>query len=233
LPKPIYAFADSIPLFGRTKEGAPFLQEIKQHFSASQLTAAYVGASNHDDLEIYHSIFVPVMQQIGITECDMILTRPTAENGRFLERADIILLAGGDVEVGWSAFEKNGLKELLVRRFHENTAVLIGVSAGAVQLGYGSLTDNGSKLLSTFGLLPFYVGAHEESENWNSLRKAVQDASAKKTYGIGIPSGGGLFYDDTTREIRPISKSLFEITAENGQVHEALFFPETLVKSNT
>jgi len=186
---------------------------------------AYIGASNRDSLEVYHSIFEPAMQQIPFDNHRMILTRPSPEDGIFLERADIIVLAGGSVETGWSAFEKNGFKDLIVRRFYEG-AVLMGISAGAVQLGRGGLTDDGHEHLSTFGLLPFHVGVHSESDNWELLRNTLS-FTQEPTMGIGIPSGGGLIYHFDTGVVEPVCKPLYDLSVEGDQHSETIIFPDS------
>ena len=154
----------------------------------------------------------------------MILSRPSPEDGIYLERADLIVLAGGSVEAGWSAFEKNGFKELFLRRFYEG-AVFMGISAGAVQLGRGGLADDEQTPLSTFGLLPFYVGVHDESNNWVSLRSALA-LSKEPALGIGIPSGGGLIYHPDSGNVEPVYKPLYDVSAENAQNGETIIFPD-------
>ncbi len=219
--KPIYALADSRLLFWRQSDGSLFLHEIVQSAGAKPSSLAYIGASNRDDLSAYHEIFEPALQQIDTITCRMILTRPMPEDGAFLERADIIVLAGGSVEVGWRSFEKNGFKELIQRRWSEG-ALLIGVSAGAVQLGRGGLTEDGSELVSTFGFLPFYVGVHEERSNWASLQK-VLTFIPDKLRGIGIPSGGGIVYRDG--ELTPVCKPIVEIFVDDGKTFEDSIYP--------
>jgi cyanophycinase len=219
--KPIYALADSQLLFRRRPDGSLFLDEVVKNLDGKPRSAAYIGASNGDDLRPYHDIFEPAMQQIGAVECLMILSRPMPEEGAFLERADIILLAGGSVEVGWRAFESNGVKELIQRRRLEG-ALLMGVSAGAVQLGRGGLTDDESAVMPTFGFLPFYVGAHEERDDWRSLRKLVNLVPDNLRV-IGIPFGGGIVYHEG--EVTPVHKPLFELCVEDGKTSESSIFP--------
>src|ERR1700761_2652651 len=91
---PIYLFADSQLLFWKRPDGSLFLKEVAEATGVEHPSAAYVGASNDDNLELYHGIFEPAMQQIKAGECRMILKRPLAEDAKFLEKADIILLAG-------------------------------------------------------------------------------------------------------------------------------------------
>src|ERR1044072_6548513 len=126
----------------------------------------------------------------------------------FLNVADIILLAGGDVELGWRTFVSNGLNNHIVRRYFEG-ATLIGVSAGAVQLGLCGLAADGS-LFETLKLVPFIIGAHEESDNWKTTRDLLR-ISANNTRGIGSAAGGRVIYQpDQTLE--PLRHFLVELT---------------------
>ena len=218
--KPIYLLADSQLLFQKRSDGSLFLQQVADAAGVKRPSAAYIGASNNDNLEFYHGIFEPAMQQIDHGECRMVLRRPAAADAKFLERANIILLAGGSVEIGWRAFAENGFAQLIPRCFFEG-AVLIGVSAGAVQLGRGGLTDDGATLLPTFGLLPFYVGAHEEQRDWESLRRVLQLAEAP-CRGFGLQLGGGAIYQD--RELEPVAKPVIELFRDEQGTRESLAF---------
>jgi cyanophycinase len=219
--KPIYLFADSQLLFWKRPGGGLFLKEAAEATGVEHPSAAYIGASNNDTLEYYHGIFEPAMRQITSGECRMILTRPAPEDAKFLEKADLILLAGGSVEAGWRVFSENGLRELIPRCFLAG-AVLMGVSAGAVQLGRGGLTDDESALLPTFSLLPFYVAAHDEKSDWASLRNVMALAAAP-CHGIGLPLGGGAVYHGG--ELEPIAKPVFELFRDEQETRESLAFP--------
>ncbi|MBV9761751.1 MAG: Type 1 glutamine amidotransferase-like domain-containing protein [Acidobacteriaceae bacterium] len=219
--KPIYLLADSQLLFRRGSNDSLLLRSAVEATGVERPRAAYIGASNGDSLEFYHGIFEPAMEQVEIGECRMILKRPSAQDAKFLEKANLILLAGGSVELGWRAFLENGLRELIPRLFVEG-AVLIGVSAGAVQLGRGGLTDDERELLPTFGVLPFYVAAHDERNDWASLRKALSLAGAGSR-GFGVPLGGGAIYHGG--EIEPVATPLFELLNESNRTSESLAFP--------
>jgi cyanophycinase len=218
---PIYLFADSIPLFSKQADGSSFLREVVQSAGVERPSVAYVGASNDDNLVFYHEIFLPAFEQAETGESRMVLARPTRGDGAFLERADIILLAGGSVEHGWRTFEGNGFKSLIGRRYLEG-AMLLGISAGAVQIGRGGLTDDESTLFPTFGFLPLYVGTHEEHDDWKSLRRILSfnDGPAQ---GVGIQAGGGLLY--LGGEVLPVCKPLFEIWVDGPGSREDLVFP--------
>ncbi|MDD5037673.1 MAG: Type 1 glutamine amidotransferase-like domain-containing protein [Methylococcaceae bacterium] len=222
--KPIYLFADSQLLFW-SRGGSLFLQSIKELFASASLKAAYIGASNGDDPQFY-SIFEAAMEGLAIRDCRMILSSFPPADESFLNEADIILLAGGDVEKGWNVFNTVGLREAITKKYYEGS-LLMGVSAGAVQLGlYGvvELERSYNKLIDTFKLVPFIISAHEEREEWRSLRETIQllDGTEK---GIGIPAGGGLvYYPD--QSIEAIRYPVHELSMSEGVIHCSLVTPQ-------
>jgi cyanophycinase len=221
--QPIYLFADSQLLFW-SNNGTLFLNTIRELIVPAAPKAAYIGASNGDDPQFY-SIFEAAMENIGIRDCRMIFSSFTSDDELFMTEADIILLAGGDVERGWRVFNQTGLTEFIIKRYYEGT-FLIGISAGAVQLGLFGVVQEVSlnKLIDTFKLVPFIIGAHEENQEWKSLREAIEllDGSAK---GIGIPTGGGLIYHPD-QSIEAIRYPLDEFTMREGLISRSLLLPK-------
>jgi len=171
------------------------------------MKAAYVGASNGDNPDFY-AIFVAAMEGTGIFDCRMIPSVVSEADLAFLNDADIILLAGGDVELGWRTFLANGLSHHIVRRYSEG-ATLIGISAGAVQLGLCGLAADGS-LIETFKLVPFIIGAHEESDNWKTVTELLR-LSGPETRAIGLPTGGGAIYHPG-QSLEPVRHPLVELS---------------------
>src|SRR5947209_19657432 len=222
--KPLYLLADSQLLFWR-HQSALITQGVRELIEAETPRAAYIGASNGDNPEFF-SIFVAAMEAVGIRDCRMIPAELKTEDQAFLNAADLVLLAGGDTALGWQAFERNGVKEIIGRKRYDG-AGLIGVSAGAVQLGLGGLVgDSTMKTLETFRFAPFYVGAHEEQDEWWNLRALVNLATAD-VKGIGIPMGGGaIYYPDGTLE--PVRKPLIEFSRQDDQLRETLLLPGEL-----
>lgn len=221
--KPIYLLADSQLLFWR-EEGVPFLERIRKMIedegTSEEIRAAYIGASNDDAPEFYE-LFVAAMHEAGIKTTRHIPAHLESEDRAFLREAELILLAGGDVRRGWQAFEKNGLKEKLIERYYAG-AVLMGVSAGAVQLGLKGWDDDGT-LFDTFRVVPFVVDVHEEPQ-WTRLNSVVPRAG-EHIRGFGIPSGGGaIYHPDYSME--PVRHPMVEVSInEEGQVRQALVFP--------
>jgi peptidase E len=109
--KPLYLLADSQLLFWRDKNRL-FLERIREQLDSVNPKAAYIGASNGDSPEFY-SLFQAAMEGIGLSSCRMIPSIPSDEDRSFLASADLVLLAGGDVDQGWKVFEKNGIKEVI------------------------------------------------------------------------------------------------------------------------
>jgi hypothetical protein len=111
---------------------------------------------------------------------------------------------------------------LLHKRY--DGSVLVGVSAGAVQLALGALSEETQpKVIEMFGFAPFYLGAHEEDQNWWNLR-ALVNLSRNEQRGIGIPAGGGAIYSPDGI-LEPIRRPLIEFVKEDGTIKERLLVP--------
>jgi len=222
--KPIYLFADSQLLFWKA-DGSLFLASVRSRLEASSPTAAYIGASNGDNPDFY-SIFTSAMEGVGIQNCRLIRAGFPADDKEFLDRADLILLAGGDIKRGWEVFERVGMKQSILQRYSEG-ALLLGISAGAVQLGLlgwpGDFAASSDELFETFKLVPFVIGVHEEKDGWKNLRQILhlKNGAAK---GLGIRAGGGLIYHPD-QTIEPIRMPVILVSMENGKVAENLLFP--------
>jgi cyanophycinase len=218
--KPIYLFADSSLLFWREKDML-FLNSVRSVIEKDSPKAAYIGASNGDNPD-YYQIFEAAMDSIGVTDRKMILSSYTTEDASFLDQADIILLSGGDVEVGWGVFTRTGLKETILKRYYEGS-VLIGISAGAIQLGLLGLAESSNDFVETFKLIPFVIGVHEEATEWESLKESIRRLNSAAP-AIGIPSGGGIVaYADGS--IEPIRHPGLEFSLREGRIIESLLVP--------
>jgi peptidase E len=224
--KPLYLLADSQLLFWREGEHS-FMARLRGAIDSPEPKAAYLGASNGDD-PAYYSIFEAAMELIGVSHRKMIPMKPSKDDLSFLQTADLVLLAGGDVEQGWRAFEQNGVKDMIVSRRYDGL-VLVGVSAGSVQLGVGALVEpavesSAVKKAEFFRFAPFYISAHEEQQEWWNLKLLI-NSSQVDARGIGIPMGGGAIYNPDG-ELEPIRKPLIELVKEDGQVRENVVIPE-------
>jgi hypothetical protein len=188
-----------------------------------EIRAAYIGASNGDAPEFY-DLFVAAMEAVGIRNTRHIPSEPMEDEKEFLDQADLILLAGGDVWRGWEVFERNGWQQKLTERYYAG-ALLLGVSAGAVQLGLKGWheEDGKSGTFDTLRLVPFVIDAHDEP-GWAKLLQVVPKAG-EHARGFGIPTGGGAVYHPDY-SVEPIRHPLTEVSlGEEGSVRQALLFP--------
>lgn len=238
--QPIYCLADSQLLFWREEASAePWLASLREGPIAEpgpdregRLRAAYVGASSGDEPAFY-SIFRAAVEAVGIEDHRMILSSFQREDREFLASADLVVLSGGDPVRGWRIFEQSGLQEAITRRYFEG-AVLLGVSAGAVQLGWTAAPEEAAEagagigpedVTFTFRLVPAVVGVHEEDRDWEGLRRLLR-ASGAAVRGLGIPSGGGLAYHPDG-VIEPIRLPVHELVVEEGRLRHSLLLPRS------
>jgi cyanophycinase-like exopeptidase len=222
MSQPLYLFADSQPLFWR---GGAFLAGLCQAAGNSQPNVAYIGASNGDSPDA-HGIFAAAFAQIDTRRTHWVRADYAAADRDFLETADVIVLAGGDVEAGWNVFTRTGMRELLEKRYREG-AILVGVSAGAVQFGkYAAVpaAHGGQKLLETFGLIEFLVDVHDEKRDWQALSTTIQLLEGT-VRGLGIPHGAALVaHGDGTFE--PVGRAVEEFVLMDGRLRRSVLLAQ-------
>jgi peptidase E len=191
-------FADSQLLFWKRYDRL-FLNTLTDRLGEPTRLAAYVGASNRDAPEFYE-IFQAAMNGAGIHDCRHIRSAFGPDDAAFLNAADLILLAGGDVEAGWNVLESTRMTQVITKR-QSAGALLIGISAGAMQLGmHISIED---RLIDSLKLVPFVIDVHDEERHWSSLDRVVRRLAGAAA-GLGIPRGGGVIYhpDGTLEAVR-------------------------------
>lgn len=224
--QPLYLLADSQLLFWKLQDRLLLEAAVEGLAQDTPLSAAYIGASNGDRPEFY-DIFEAAVDPIGIDDRRMIDSSFGPDDRAFLERAQLIVLAGGDVRRGWKTFEKTGMNEVILDRYVEG-AVLVGVSAGAVQLGrYGIVETSQSaapELIDVFKLVPVVIDTHDEPAEWARLSRAIHSLKGAAT-GLGIPAGGGVIvHPDIT--IEPLRRPVHEFRFEDERVTHSLLYAE-------
>lgn len=224
--QPLYLLADSQLLFWK-QHGRPLLQPALDGLDTPAApSAAYVGASNGDRPE-YYEIFEAAMEVVGITDHRMIDSSFGPADRAFLERAELIILAGGDVRLGWTTFEKTGMKDVILDRYTSG-AILVGISAGAVQLGrYGiaeSLAHSGPEVFEVFNLVPAIIDTHDERANWTRLSRTVESLKGAAA-GFGIPSGSGLIVH-ADAAIEPLRRPAHQFRFDGAAVTHSLLRAE-------
>jgi cyanophycinase len=223
--KPLYLFADSQLLFWR-RGGRLVLEPALAELAGEAPCAAYIGASNGDRSEFY-DIFDEAMRAAGIAQRHRIYSSFNSKDRALLESAQVIVLAGGDVQIGWDTFLRTGMKEVILAR-HAQGAILVGISAGAMQLGRHAIigetpTSFPRRLLDGFNLVPAIVDVHAEDDEWERLWGFVELSEGTVT-GLGIPTGGGLVvHPDATLEA--LRRPVHEFRMEGIHVTHSLICP--------
>jgi len=132
--KPIFLLADCQMLFWRDRNVRFISRAVEAlELHPQQARAAYLGASNGDTPEFF-DLFKAAFGDLGVSNAMHVHAEASLQELAFLQDATLILLAGGDIDLGYRAFEKAGLVGCLRSRWSDG-AILIGVSAGAVQIG--------------------------------------------------------------------------------------------------
>jgi len=222
--QPLYLLADSQVLFWHSPAG-PFLPTILKSSELAEPRIAYIGASNGDSKEA-HTIFAAAAEQVKGARAHWVRSSYEAEDREFLETADVVVLAGGDVEAGWNIFNKTGMAQQ-IKTLYKSGAVIIGVSAGAVQCGTHaalSVERGTSRLVEMFGFVQFIVDVHDEKQQWHTLSSTIHLLEGG-AMGLGIPSGGGLaVYPDGTLE--PVKSPVDHFTFSDHKLRRAVLVPE-------
>jgi cyanophycinase len=224
--QPLYLLADSQLLFWKWNDRLLLDAAVGGLARERPIDAAYIGASNGDRPEFY-GIFEAAMDPIDIDDCRMIDSSFGPDDREYLRRAQLIVLAGGDVRLGWKTFQETGMKDVILDRYAQG-AVLVGISAGAVQLGRYGIVETPGPLatapLDLFNLVPMVIDTHDEQAGWARLSRAIHllDGAAA---GLGISAGGGVIvHADTT--IEPLRRPSHEFRLEGGRVTHSLLCPE-------
>lgn len=227
-PRRLYVAASSNPLF----IGPWFTSEVRDAIVAAMQArgsgspiAAYIGACN-GDLADYFSICQAAVGRLSLPlPCAHV---NASEHGRdacvaAVQRAALVVIGGGDVQLGWDAMQRKGL-DLAVAGAAEAGSVLLGISAGAIIMGshgYSGKDDEFVDPFPTLNLCPHIFGAHEEAEEWRDLRRAVgaSPEGAQPRLGIGIPTNAaGILRDGPggVMTFEPSLKDAVVITTRRG-----------------
>lgn len=221
---PLYLFADSQLLFWK-RHGKLLLEAALPRREGESPRAAYIGASNGDRQEFYE-IFAGAMQAAGITDRRKIDSSFNAQDREYLESAQLIVLSGGDVHKGWEVFKQTGMRDVILGRYGQG-AIVVGISAGAVQLGRQCVIEtegsSSRELLDMLNLVPAIVDVHDESNDWARLSSFIHLLEGTAV-GLGIPSGGGVIaHPDGT--IEPLCRPAHEFRFSGVGITRSLLCP--------
>ena len=226
LPRqPVYLLSDSEILFHRQEQGLILAKTLNAlGKNRREISSAYIGASNGDAAAFYE-IFLYAMELLRITNCRLISSDFNVSDKEFLNQADVIFLSGGDVKRGWHIMQKTAMDQCITQRYVQG-ALLVGISAGAIQLGlYGwdKTGDDAHAIFEILKIVPFIIDVHDEEHHWQTLRTRIQHSPAMLS-GFGIPLRGGMIYHPN-QSIEALRKPLIEICRGADGLTENLILP--------
>ena len=214
--KPLYLLADSHLFFWQVSNSR-FITSLRKSIgmgTSSVTKAAYIGASNGDD-PVFFDLFLAAMDNIDTHISRMIRSDFPSDDRAFLTAADMIILTGGTFSEGWNIIRATGMHQIIVEKYYSG-ATILGISAGALQLGMGAIVpDENENFIDTLKLIPHYISTREENDDWKLLKRAMMKTGAYSK-GFGIPAGGGMIYHPD-HSIEPLRHGLYEFSRGAGE----------------
>ena len=204
MKKPVYLLAG-----GRKGPGTTdlLLKAVFRESGKPHPTIAYIGAANNDNLAFY-GLMAGMLRSNGAGRINRILLASAkadpAQARKILETADIVFMAGGDVEKGMQIINDKRIGDLL-SDLYESGKVFFGSSAGSIILARKWICwrdpadDTTAELFPCLGLAPVICDTHGEEE-WEELQALLKLEDDGAT-GYGIVSGTAIrVWPDSTVE---------------------------------
>ncbi|MCL1848524.1 MAG: Type 1 glutamine amidotransferase-like domain-containing protein [Clostridiales bacterium] len=185
---------------------------------------AYIGTANGDNPEFFLRMEA-IMLEAGaasVTHVPLASDHPDLDAARAaLTQADVIFLAGGEVEDGVYWLMKHGLTELL-RDLYRAGKRFTGVSAGTIMMGSHWVRwdvpedDSTSSLFDCLGIIPVLFDTHGEDEDWVEIIAALK-LLGDGAVGYGLP-GGAMISADSSGVLTNLEGEYLVFVNEGGDV---------------
>ena len=181
---------------------------------------AYVGTANGDNLAFY-AMMKAMLCKAGAKKTELVRIakeKIDVEKAKTtLESADVVFLAGGEVEDGMNWLKKHQL-DVFLKTLYEQGKQFVGVSAGSIMLGSTWVRwddendDSTASLFDCLGVVPAIFDTHAEDEDWKEIKTALR-LMGDGAVGYGIPSGGMISADSKATLVN-IEKELLVFVSE-------------------
>jgi len=211
--------ADSTPLFSRktqlTDAVTAAVGARTKSLGGITPRACYVGVSNGDMKEFY-DVFVEAMKKFGISDVAHIRLPLTDSQLEFMSSCSLVVLAGGDPVSGLKRMRGDERFVGTLQRLRDTGAVIMGVSAGAMQLATYLLPEDprASAVIKGFEFIPgaCVLAAHDEARDWKILRAVAAAQPAVRA--LALPRGCVIVVPPEG-PMRALEKPAFFIQSEN------------------
>ncbi|MCG8314204.1 MAG: Type 1 glutamine amidotransferase-like domain-containing protein [Pseudomonadales bacterium] len=198
---PLLLLADS-QLFFTQQKGNWMRRKISEHLqywqsSSNNREAVYMGAANNND-PMYYDLANSALRALGASRCTFLKSGTSDLPGKNHKLPAVVLLAGGDVQLGWQTISQPDIRDWLTGCWQQGS-LIIGVSAGAIHLTYMiNTSETGQLELRDFlKWYPVVTMVHEEQALWPSHIKyqeyCAQRSIAAELACLKIPFGSGVW----------------------------------------
>jgi peptidase E len=202
----------------------PLLAGIFSLIGLERPVVAYIGAASNDS-RVFFLWIAAMLKKAGAGSVHLAaLASRRADPAKarsLLERADVIFVSGGDVEIGMRVLERAGLAGRLAA-LHQDGKPFIGLSAGSIMLARSwvrwadAADDSTARVFPCLGLAPLLCDTHAELEEWEELRVLLKLTGA--AVGYGIPSGSALRVT-ANGSLAALGKPVQRLASSEGTVH--------------
>jgi putative intracellular protease/amidase len=185
---------------------------------------AYIGTANGDN-RAFFELMKGLLTKAGAKEVVFVrLARERIDIDKAkaaLAAADVIFLAGGEVEDGMDWLKKHGLIAY-IKELYRQGKQFAGVSAGVIMMGNYWVRwdvegdDSTASLFDCLDITPLLFDVHGEDEDWNELKTALK-LLGDGAKGYGIPRGGAVSADHEGTLIN-LEKEVLVFLNENGHI---------------
>ena len=199
--------SDEIPALllsgGRPRDPAAMAGMIAVAFDRIDKPAvAYIGTANGDSPAFFEAMEA-TLKQAGAYE--VLFLRLADDHADIdaakdsLSGADVVFLAGGEVEDGMVWLDKHGLSSFL-RDLYTQGKRFIGVSAGTIMMGTHwthwdvQEDDSTASLFDCLGIIPCLFDVHGEDEDWVELKTTLR-LLGEGSIGYALPAGAMISAD--------------------------------------
>ena len=186
---------------------------------------AYIGTANGDSLAFFQ-MMKAILKDAGAEKVNFVRLakkNPDLEAARnVLASADVIFLAGGEVEDGMNWLKKHDLTGFL-KELYSAGKRFMGVSAGVIMMGTHWVhwdiegDDSTAKLFDCLAFTPVLFDVHGEDEDWVELKAALKLlGSGARAYGL---PGGSMISADSRGTLVNLEKEYLVFVNEGGRVY--------------
>ncbi len=189
------------PLFllaGGRGQRDPAVKLFFQSNNCKEPAVAYVGAASDDDLEFFRHIegYLRDMGAGSVKLARMAKGARINQSKEILEKADVVFISGGEVELGMQTLARRKM-DVFLQELYRQGKPFFGISAGSIMLGrewvrWRDPEDvDTAELFPCMGLADVLCDTHDEKSGWDELQAALA-LKKEKSIGYGIATGTGL-----------------------------------------